>query len=118
MRIEDGQAESHETPLPLDATAAPGVQRPTAVAGQLTPADQGGVVMDISGVDFTGEAAAAMAAGMSADADRRGRYLSSMQPFGASAGDGLPVSSPPLDPGLPGGETEPTGAYYDPPRNY
>jgi hypothetical protein len=64
------------------------------------------------------DVAAAMSLGMSADADRRGRYLPSIKPLGAAAGDVLPVSSPPLDPGLPGGETEPAAAHYDPPRNY
>jgi hypothetical protein len=59
-----------------------------------------------------------MASGMAADHDRRGRYLASMQPLGGGVGDLLPVASPPLDPGLPGGETEPTAAYYDPPRSY
>lgn len=118
MRIEDGQAEQHPTPLPLDATATPGVQQPTAVAGQLTPADQGGALTDTAGVDFTADAAAAMASGMAADADRRGRYMASMTPLGGGAGDVLPVSSSPLDPGAGPGEAEPTAAYYDPPRGY
>jgi hypothetical protein len=118
MRIEDGQAEQHETPLAVNAAATPGVQQPTAVAGQLTPADQGGVLADISGVDFTADAATAMASGMSADADRRGRYLVSMAPLGGSAGDLMTLSSPPLDPGAAPGEAEPWGALYDPPRGY
>jgi hypothetical protein len=56
--------------------------------------------------------------GIASDADRRGRYLASMQPFGGSAGDVLPVSLPPLDPGASPGEAEPSGSYYDPPRGY
>jgi hypothetical protein len=118
MRIQDGAAEAHETPLPLNAAATPGVQRPTAVAGQLTPADQGGVLADISGVDFTGDAAAAMASGMAADGDRRQHYLAGMAPLGGSAGDLMPLSSSPLDPGAVPGEAEPWGALYDPPRGY
>jgi hypothetical protein len=114
VKISTGTPETHETPLPLDAAASPAVAPPTPVfaAGH----EQGGVLTDTSGVDFTADAAAAMAAGMSADADRRGRYLASMEPLGASAGDLLPVSNPPLDPGVPGGETEPWGALFDPPR--
>jgi hypothetical protein len=118
MRIQDGQPEQHPTPLAIDISATPATARPTAVAGQLTPADQGGVLADISGVDFTADAAAAMASGMAADADRRGRYLAAMQPLGGGAGDLMPVSSPPLDPGAAPGEAEPWGALYDPPRGY
>ena len=47
------------------------------------------MVTDISGVDFTADAAAAMHAGMAADADRRGRYATAMSPLGASYGDDM-----------------------------
>jgi hypothetical protein len=114
MRIETGAAEAHPSVLPLDTSATPGVVAATPRYPSGT--EQGGVLADISGVDFEADAAAAMAAGMAADADRRGRYLANMQPLGASAGDLMPVSSPPLDPAGPLGEAEPWGATYDPPR--
>ena len=92
MDIKSGQAESHETPLPLDTSATPGVAPPTPVfaAGNV----QGAVLGDISGVDFTAEATAAMHAGMAADADRRGRYAAAMGPLGAPATDEM--SLPPV----------------------
>ena len=116
MRIEDGQPESHETPLPLDASHSPGVVAATPRYPSGT--EQGGVLADTSGIDFTGDAAAAMASGMSADADRRGRYAAGMSPLGASYGDQMAVSSPPLDPSAGEGEALPTAAYYGPPRSY
>jgi hypothetical protein len=94
MDIKSGQAEQHPTPLPLDTSATPGVAPPTPAFPSGN--QQGGVLADISGVDFTAEAAAAMAAAMSADADRRGRYATGMSPLGASYGDEMalpPVGS-------------------------
>ena len=85
MRIETGEAESHPTPLPVDTTHTPAVAAPTPRFPSGT--EQGGVLMDTSGVDFTGEAAAAMAAAMSAESGRRGRYAADMSPLGASYGD-------------------------------
>ena len=116
MRIEDGTPQGHPTPLPIDTSATPAVV--AATPRFPSGSQQGGVVTDISGVGCTADAAKAMAAGMAADADRRGRYLASMAPLAASYGDQMAVSSPPLDPGAGSGEAEPTAAYYDPPRNY
>lgn len=116
MRIQDGTPEDHPNVLPLDVGATPAVVAPTPrfPSGN----QQGGVLMDTSGVDFTAEAAAAMASGMAADADRRGRYEQGMSPLGASYGDSMPLSSPPDDPGAGPGEAEPTASFYDPPRGY
>ena len=61
---------------------------------------------------------AAMSAGMAAEHDRRTGYAADILPQGSAYGDQMAVSSPPLDPGLPGGETEPSGAYFTPPRSY
>jgi hypothetical protein len=95
MKIATGTPEDHPTPLPLDTSATPAVAPPT----QRFPsgAVQGGVLADTSGVDFTGEAAAAMAAGMSADADRRGRYAASTGHHGASAGDQMVIPDVPAN---------------------
>ena len=92
MKIADGTPEMHETPLPVDTSATPGVAPPTPVfpSGNV----QGAVLGDISGVDFTADAVAAMHAGMAADADRRGRYASAMGPMGAAATDEM--SLPPV----------------------
>jgi hypothetical protein len=68
------------------------------------------VLADISGPDFTSEAAAAMHAGMAADADRRGRYATTMSPLGASYGDDMAL------PGYGSGGTV-AGSWYDPPRS-
>ena len=85
MNIATGTPEDHPTSLPLDTSATPAVAPPTPrfPGGS----EQGGVLRDISGVDFTGDASAAMTAGMAADADRRGRYAASMGPLAGSAGD-------------------------------
>ena len=101
MRIETGTPEDHLTPLPVDAAHSPGVAPPTPrfPSGN----QQGGWLTDTSGVDFTAEAAAAMAAGMAADADRRGRLAASMAPLGASAGDQMdlpPVPSAAVPPAM------------------
>jgi hypothetical protein len=69
------------------------------------------VVTDISGVDFTADAAAAMHAGMAADADRRGRLATGMSPLGASYGDDLQI------PDYGTGEATVAGSFYDPPRS-
>src|SRR5690242_2796520 len=107
MRIVDGTPEDHPTPLPLDAGSSPAVApvTPRYPSGN----QQGGVLADISGVDFTGEVAAAMSLAMSADAGRRTGYEASMKPLAASYGDLMPVSNPPLDPGAAPGEAEPWG---------
>jgi hypothetical protein len=112
MDIKSGASEPHETPLPLDASHTPGVaaQTPTFPSETGRDGSQGGVLADTSGVDFTADAAAAMHAGMAADADRRGRYATTMSPLGASHGD---------DMALPAYGTEGTvaGSFYDPPRS-
>jgi hypothetical protein len=87
VKIETGTPEDHPTPLPIDASHSPGVVAATPRYPSGT--EQGGALTNTAGVDFTGEAAAAMAAGMAADADRRGRYAASMAPLGASAGDAM-----------------------------
>jgi hypothetical protein len=109
MDIKSGQAEAHETPLPLNAAHSPGVAPPTQVASNETT-QMGPTFISTSGVDFTADASAAMAAGMAAGADRRGRYATTMSPLGASYGD---------DMALPGYGTGGTvaGSWYDPPRS-
>jgi hypothetical protein len=98
MEISTGTAESHPTPLPLDTSATPGVQQPTTVAGQLTPADQGGV-RDLTGerlgqlAGYEQDITAAQAAGMSAENGRRQHYGQDILPTGSSYGD--PVTLPP-----------------------
>ena len=112
MDIKSGQAETHETPLPLDASHTPGVAPPTPVFPSETGRDgsQGGVLTDTSGVDFTADAAAAMHAGMAADADRRTKYATDMNPIGANYGDDMQ---------LPEYGTAGTvaGSWFDPPRS-
>jgi len=93
MDIKSGQPESHETPLPLDASHSPGVAPPTQVASNETT-QMGPTFINTSGVDFTADASVAMAAGMAADADRRGRYAAAMGPMGAAATDEM--SLPPV----------------------
>jgi len=93
MDIKSGQAEAHETPLPLDASHSPGVAPPTQIASNETT-QMGPTFISTSGVDFTADASVAMAAGMAADADRRGRYAAAMGPMGAAATDEM--SLPPV----------------------
>ena len=109
MDIKSGQAESHPTPLPIDTSATPGVAPPTQVASNETT-QMGPTFINTSGVDFTADASAAMAAGMAADADRRGRYATTMSPLGASYGDSLNL--PPY-----GTDGTVAGHWYDPPRS-
>jgi hypothetical protein len=90
MRIADGTAEDHPTPLPVDSWATPGVVAPTAI---FPSGNEQGAVRDLAGERISqlaasaAECAAAQSAGMSADADRRGRYAAAMAPLGASATD-------------------------------
>jgi hypothetical protein len=113
MRIADGSPESHETPLPLDASGLPAVASATATAP--SGMEQGGV-RDLTGERLSqlaasaADATAAMHAGMSADADRRGRYAVGMSPLGPSYGD---------DMALPEYGTAGTvaGSWFDPPRS-
>jgi hypothetical protein len=85
MWIETGTPEDHPSVLPLDTSATPGVVAPTPRYPSGT--EQGGALTNTAGVDFTGQIASAMTAGMGADSDRRTVYAASMAPFGASAGD-------------------------------
>jgi hypothetical protein len=98
VKISTGTPEDHPSVLPVDSSATPGVvaATPRFPSGH----DQGGALTNTAGVDFTADAAAAMAAGMSADADRRGRYAAAMGPLGGSAGDDMALP-PVYDNALP-----------------
>lgn len=122
MRIETGTPEDHPTPLPIDTSATPGVVAATPMYP--SGSQQGGVLADTSGVDFTADAAAAMAYGMAADAERRGRYAAAMAPLGASAGDAMdlpPVPAAAVPPAMSdlypysGMEPTPAAAGFDDP---
>ena len=110
MDIKSGQAEQHETPLPIDSTATPAVVAPSRVWPSGNE-QMGPTFISTAGVDFTADAAAAMHAGMAADADRRGRYATTMSPLGASYGDALPV----VEYGASGATV--AGSWFDPPRS-
>ncbi len=85
MIISSGQPESHESLLPLNTAATPGVAPPTQRFPSGT--EQGGTVTDSSGIDFTDAAQQAMTTGMSNDAGRRGRYAGDISPAASSYGD-------------------------------
>jgi hypothetical protein len=95
MDIATGRPEDHPTPLPYDAGLSPGVAPPT----QAFPATPGGSTTG-AGMDTTGmfgqqrqageaDVAAAQAAGMAAELDRRAGYHEDMLPQGADYGDQL-----------------------------
>jgi hypothetical protein len=90
MKISTGEAETHETPLPLDTAASPGVAPPTPA---FPSGNQQGAVLDLTGERLSqlaaseAECAAAQSAGMAADAGRRTGYAADMSPLGASYGD-------------------------------
>jgi hypothetical protein len=90
MRIADGTAETHETPLPLDASHSPAVAAPTPA---FPSGNQQGGVRDLTGERLAAlaasaaECAAAQSAGMGADSDRRGRYAAAMAPLGSGPTD-------------------------------
>lgn len=92
MRIADGTAEDHPTPLPVDTAATPGVAPPTPA---FPSGNTQGGVRDLAGeradllAASAAECAAAQSAGMSADSDRRGRYAAAMAPLGGGAGDAM-----------------------------
>jgi hypothetical protein len=124
VKIETGTPEDHPTPLPIDDSATPGVQRLTAIQpGQLS-----GPTYDAR--DTTGEfqeqmhadaamVAAAQSSGETAEHDRRAGYQAQALPLGGHIGDGMTMPPSPLDPGvgsLGSGETLPAGAFYDAPR--
>jgi hypothetical protein len=124
VKIATGTPEDHPTPLPLDSSASPGVQQPTAIQpGQLS----GPTIPALDTVAMNleqqrqGEAdcAAAMTAGMTADQERRAFYEADIKPLGSNYGIGMTLPPSPLDPGvgsLGSGEALPTAAFYDPPR--
>jgi hypothetical protein len=126
MRIRDGQPEAHETPLPLDPAASPGVQRPgVREPGSSGLADAG---LQVVGV-YDGTAAReallagsesdwqqAISEGMAADAARRQHYAATTAPLGASAGDQMDIPEvpaytlpPPPLAGYPWSGDEPIG---------
>ena len=100
MRIETGTSEPHETPLPLDASATPGVVAATPRFPSWT--EQGGV-RDLTGERLSqlaaseAECAAAQSAGMSADSGRRAKYAADMAPMGASYGDEMTLPPVPAN---------------------
>ena len=89
----------------LVADYYPGAISPIAVGGD---ADAGG--RD----DVAGTVAGAVA-------NAEARYLeheSDTHPAGSTIGDVMTLPPGPLDPGAAPGTTDPSGAYYDPPRSY
>jgi hypothetical protein len=128
VKIATGTAEQHETPLPY-SPPDDGLAGVTARApGASGPPDAGVLVTGVR--DLTGErlaqlaageadAGAAMAAGMAAEHDRRNHYETDIMPLGAMYGDTMTLPPSPLDPGVGSlGTTDPSGALYDPPRDY
>lgn len=108
---------------PIDASATPGVQAPTAIQpGQLTgptypgrdTAGEYAATMAAAGA----ECAAAMGPGMAAEDGRRDHYQRQILPLGNTYGDLVDFPASPLDPGAGVGNTTPTGAFFDPPREY
>jgi hypothetical protein len=106
VKIETGQAESHQTPLPVDTSATPAVVAPTPA---FPSGNAQGAVRDLTGERLEllaaseAECAAAQSYGMGADGDRRGRYEASMKPLGANAGDQMdlpPVPSAAVPPAM------------------
>jgi hypothetical protein len=103
MRIQDGSAEDHPTPLPLNESNSPATARPTAIVpGQLSgptvaAADTVGQQRErLSGMEA--DVRGAMASGMSAEHDRRAHYQQGILPTGSAYGDGLPL--PPVPPNI------------------
>jgi hypothetical protein len=87
MDIATGTPEDHPTPLPLDASMSPGVQRPTQTAGLMTPADQT-PAFDAAAVQaarlggYEADCRGAQASGMAAENQRRDFYQHDMVPAG------------------------------------
>jgi hypothetical protein len=128
VKIETGTPEDHPTPLPLDASASPGV---VAATPRIPGGSEQGGVRDLTGERLArlaaGEAdiAAAQSAGMAADAGRRQHYLASQTPLGASAGDQMtlpPVPSAAVPPAMSdlypysGMEPTPAAAGFEDPE--
>jgi hypothetical protein len=127
MKIQDGTVEQHPHILPIDTSATPGVAGITPTSG--CGVQQAGSMDNqaaFASLAASGEAAAreAMASGMAADADRRGRYGAALSNSGhGETGDALlfpqeTATGATLDPGVAPGITSPSGGQYDPPRNY
>ena len=58
-----------------------------------------------------------MSAGTTAEHDRRAFYEADIQPLGADYGITMTLPPSPLDPGVGSlGTTDPSGSFYDPPR--
>ena len=119
MKISTGEPESHPTPLPVDASHSPAVAPPTVREPSGT--EQGAVMPTTAmfaeqAAAGTADVSAAMAAGMAADAGRRGGYERDIQPLGAQYGDLMTLPGGYPDSGTVGGLTSPAGYFYDPPR--
>lgn len=114
LEIATGQmTDSPAGTLPLDASGAPGVAPPTPVAGQLTPADQGGV-RDLAGerlgqlAGYEQDIAAAQHAGMSAREAMLSHYQADLLPQGSSYGDEMAL------PEVPEAATGPASGFLYP----
>ena len=107
----------------LDATMSPAVARLPVTAGQLDPVTDQMPQRDLTGERLAdlavmeADCRAAQAAGMSAEDDRRDHYQGQALPLGGRIGDTMTLPMSPLDPGVGStGTTDPSGAFYDPPR--
>ena len=96
MIIATGESEPHPSVLPVDAWYSPALAPPTPVSGVSVSGEgtAGPVFIDTSGVDATGECAAAMHAGMAADAARRQFYEADIKPLASEYG--ITMSLPPV----------------------
>jgi len=88
-----------------DAPWSPG---PLAPVNAMGDADAGG----------RDDVAASVAEAVANATARYHEHMSDTYAQGSTIGDILPLPPSPLDPGVVGGLTDPSGALYDPPRDY
>jgi hypothetical protein len=114
LRIESGELTAAPDPVqPYDPAMSPATVPPAQTAGQLTPADQGGVfdcAADQSGrlSGYQSDISTAMSAGMTAENGRRAGYAADIAPPGAAYGD------QPRLPEVPAAATPPASSFLYP----
>src|SRR5262249_9151132 len=108
-----------------DPAMSPATARPTLTAGQLDPVhDQGGVFGAESDQSarlggYESDIRQAQSRGQDVRNSMLSHYETDVLPVGAAYGDYVVLPPSPLDPGVGSlGVTDPSGAFYDPPRGY
>lgn len=112
--ILDGVTGLNTTESPAAHDIAAGLADAPYYPGHLAPINAAGDPDEGGRDDVAGSVADAVANATA----RWHEFASDLSGQGATYGDLMTFPPSPLDPGVVGGLTDPSGGYYDPPRNY